>query len=244
MNSTLFPGLNFVGGNMKSIRFSLLAIPLLVTTSCLIGFMQMPTALACPCAEIPKPEAKGPAVDRAAGIKFTHTQTYTEEFDKAIASAKAALLEHEEEERVALVADIDETILDNRQEFENHPAFKWSEFAKWIAKADAPLLKPTADLLSWARSHGYAVFLITGRPEEDRASTIENLVRRGVAYDGLYMRPKGNDGLAEVMKTAHRKSIEDLGFKIVVNIGDQYSDLYGGNSIDCEKLPNKMYYIP
>lgn len=34
-----------------------------------------------------------------------------------------------------------------------------------------------------------------------------------------------------------------MGFKIVVNIGDQVSDLVGGYALDCEKLPNKMYFV-
>jgi predicted secreted acid phosphatase len=202
-------------------------------------------ATACPCSEIPKPDAKGPELVKDAGITFTHTAEYRKQFAEAIAGARRAVAEHRGEPRPAVVADIDETILDNREEFLTHPDFKWDEFQKWIDRADAPTLKPTADFLAWARKQGYAVFLVTGRPAHDRAATIQNLVRRGVAYDGLYMRP-GDEmkDVAEQIKTGHRKNIEDMGFKVVVNIGDQVSDLYGGYSIDCEKLPNKMYYIP
>lgn len=215
-----------------------------VVAAFMLSFLAHSICIACPCSEIPKPEAKGPDLDRATGIQFSQTPEYHREFQDAVTTAKQALIEHAKDGRSAVVADIDETVLDNRPEFESHPNFKWSEFEQWIQKADAPTLKPTAELLSYARSHGYAVFLITGRPEHDRAGTIENLVRRGVAYDGLYMRGDHDSGPAEDMKTAYRKTIEDMGFKIVVNIGDQFSDLYGGHSIDCEKLPNKMYYIP
>lgn len=202
-------------------------------------------AFACPCSEIPKPDAKAPDLNRAAGIAFTRTPEYRKEFNAAIASARKAVLAHKGEGLVAVVSDIDETLLDNRLEFERHPDFKWSEFAAWIKAAEAPTLKPTADFLQFARDNGYAVFLITGRPEHDRAGTIQNLVRRGIAYDGLFMRANNNpSGPAELMKTPYRKQIEDMGFKVIVNIGDQFSDLYGGYSVDCEKLPNKMYYIP
>lgn len=182
---------------------------------------------------------------REQGLTFTHTAAYRTEFANAINNARRAVLEHINDPRPAIVADIDETILDNREEFATHPEFKWAEFEKWIQQANAPALKPTADFLAWARKQGFAVFLITGRPEHDRAATIQNLVRRGVAYDGLFMRPGDEPkGLAEDIKTAFRKQIEDMGFRVVVNIGDQNSDLYGGYSVDCEKLPNKMYYIP
>lgn len=213
-----------------------------ILTSSICGI----AASACPCSQIPKPEAKGPDYDRAEGIAFTRTAQYRKQFSDAIAAARKAILEHQGDGgRLAVVSDIDETLLDNRLEFERHPEFKWSEFAAWINEAKAPTLKPTADFLRFARQHGYAIFLITGRPEHERAGTIQNLVRRGIAYDGLFMRSNNNpSGVAEVMKSAYRKQIEDMGFKVIVNIGDQYSDLYGGHSVDCEKLPNKMYYIP
>lgn len=181
----------------------------------------------------------------AEAIAFSHSAEYRKQFAAAIDGAKQAVLDHLSDPKPAVVADIDETILDNREEFASHPDFKWSQFDQWIQKANAPTLKPTADFLAWARKQGCAVFLITGRPEADRAATIQNLVRRGVVYDGLYMRP-GADirGLAEDIKSNWRKQIEDMGFHIVTNIGDQDSDLYGGFSMDCEKLPNKMYYIP
>jgi acid phosphatase len=208
-------------------------------------FAGMP-GLACPCNEIPKPDPQkksGPVTPES--IAFTRSADYRKEFAAAIAGAKQAVLQHLNEAKPAVVADIDETILDNREEFQSHPDFKWSEFDQWVQQANAPTLKPTADFLACARKQGCAVFLITGRPESERAATIQNLVRRGVAYDGLYMRPGGDiKGLAEDIKSNWRKQIENMGFHIVTNIGDQNSDLYGGFSIDCEKLPNKMYYIP
>lgn len=229
---------------MTSLRFLPRLTAPLVVAACFS--LSAVSAGACPCSEIPKPEAaKGPNVASKDSIAWTHSAQYRKEFAAAITGAKQAVLEHLSDPKPAVVADIDETILDNREEFETHPEFKWSEFKQWIQKADAPALKPTVDFLSWARKQGCAIFLITGRPEVDRAATIQNLVRRGVVYDGLYMRPGGDlKGLAEDIKSNTRKQIESMGFHIVTNIGDQYSDLYGGFSMDCEKLPNKMYYIP
>jgi predicted secreted acid phosphatase len=230
---------------MKSLRsLSRAATPPMVAT--LIGLLLVPAAaIGCPCGEVPKPEAKAPELNRLAGIEYSKTPEAKKQFADAIAGAKKAILDNANVKWPAIVSDIDETLLDNREEFEAHPDFKWSNFEKWMWEAKAPTLKPTAELLSWARQRGVAIFLITGRPEKDRPATIQNLLRQGVAYDGLYMRPESEPHtVAEEMKTKWRKKIEDMGYTIVVNIGDQYSDLYGGHSIDCEKLPNKMYYIP
>jgi predicted secreted acid phosphatase len=202
------------------------------------------TATACPCSEIPHPQSTAPKMDAQAGVRFMDTPQYKAEFDAAIAGARAACEKHKGEANLAVVADIDETLLNNRPEFEKHPNSTWPQFNVWIKQSSAATLKPTAEFLAWARDQGYAIFLITGRDEKLRRPTIVNLVRDGVGYDGLYMRANDDHRAAELMKTAYRQQIERLGFKIVVSIGDQYSDLFGGHAEDCEKLPNRIYYIP
>jgi predicted secreted acid phosphatase len=203
-------------------------------------------AFACPCSEITIPSPP-PETSYDLGLNFTKTNKYKKEFASAINSAKKFCIEykkeHPEETNLAIVSDIDETILDNREQFRLHPKRDWDLFDKWVNEAKAPVLKPTYQFLSWARKNGFAVFFITGRPESDRKPTIINLVRDNISYDALYLRPHHGGAPAEEYKTAVRQDIEKMGFKIVVNIGDQFSDLAGGSSLDCEKLPNKMYFI-
>ncbi|GAA2752558.1 HAD family acid phosphatase [Amnibacterium kyonggiense] len=45
-------------------------------------------------------------------------------------------------------------------------------------------------------------------------------------------------------KSLTRKHIESLGYDIVANFGDQYSDLKGGSADKGFKLPNPNYYLP
>lgn len=46
-------------------------------------------------------------------------------------------------------------------------------------------------------------------------------------------------------KANTRKHIEqDLGYDVVLNIGDQFSDLIGGYADRAVKLPNPTYYLP
>jgi predicted secreted acid phosphatase len=45
-------------------------------------------------------------------------------------------------------------------------------------------------------------------------------------------------------KSATRAHIESLGYDIVANFGDQYSDLNGGYADKTFKLPNPSYYLP
>ena len=49
---------------------------------------------------------------------------------------------------------------------------------------------------------------------------------------------------AVVYKSAQRKKLEEEGYRIIGNVGDQWSDLLGTNSgIRTFKLPDPMYYI-
>ena len=46
------------------------------------------------------------------------------------------------------------------------------------------------------------------------------------------------------VKSETRKHIESLGYDIMANFGDQFSDLSGGYADQTFKLPNPMYYLP
>jgi predicted secreted acid phosphatase len=198
-------------------------------------------AITCPCSELKVPPAPAKDIDPVGGLAFMKTPEYKKEFADAIAGARKACMKHLGEKNVAIVSDIDETCLDNSEHFKSGTG--WGDWVSWEAEARDPVLKQTADFLAWARKNGFAVFFITGRSEVSRAATIRNLVRAGLSYDGLYMRPGNDDLPAADFKASYRKKIADMGFNIIVNIGDQYSDLKGGYAEDCEKLPNKIYYI-
>jgi hypothetical protein len=236
-------------GHKRNLVMSVLALFVLSNGLQASAAAQMPGtaggAYGCSCKEILKPPSADRADNIEKGLEFSHTAEYTKQFETAIAQARAAAEAHKGEKNVAIVSDIDETLFDNRPYYEKHTKdFNWEDFFVWMKEGDSPLLQKTADLLSWARDNGYAVFLVTGRHEDARVGTTESLVRRKVAYDGLYMRKVGDNRRAEDFKSEVRNNLEQSGFKIIVNIGDQVSDLYGGHAEQCVKLPNEMYYIP
>lgn len=223
---------------MKITSFVSISLAVVLTSS---------AAHACPCSDIKVPDAPTESSSYETGLNFSRTSEYKREFMNAVHSAKAFCLkykkDHPGETNMAIVSDIDETVFDNRPHFRLHPVRNWDVFDEWLQESKAPVLQPTYDFLKWARQQGFAIFFITGRPESDRKPTIINLVRNQISYDGLYLRDHHGGPPAEEYKTAVRQQIEKMGFKIVVNIGDQFSDLAGGSSLDCEKLPNKMYFI-
>jgi predicted secreted acid phosphatase len=106
-------------------------------------------------------------------------------------------------------------------------------------------IQPTLDLFNLAKQKGIAIFLITGRRENVRTPTAENLAEQGFSgYKELILRPVGAGGTTVDYKAGERAKIEDQGYRIVANVGDQYSDLAGGHSGVAFKLPNPFYFLP
>ncbi|MDB5365957.1 MAG: acid phosphatase [Rhodospirillales bacterium] len=109
----------------------------------------------------------------------------------------------------------------------------------------APLL-PTLALYRRARELGVDIFFVTGRREARRMGTERNLKFAGYdSWKRVVLKP--NDwpaGSTADFKSAARAAIEAEGYTIVVNIGDQQSDLDGGHAERGFKLPNPFYFIP
>jgi hypothetical protein len=129
-------------------------------------------------------------------------------------------------------------------------------------------------LANRAAAKGYAVFFLTGRPASQEGVTLGNLTSDGIGVDAGYPQPTtlndGEDGLFTKppvvdypaylqsacagdpngscttvhYKSATRAHIESLGYDIVANFGDQFSDLKGGSADRTFKMPNPNYFLP
>ena len=149
--------------------------------------------------------------------------------------------------KLALVLDIDETSLSNWASLTQLGFGGMPEtIADRIDLGTDPAIPATLGLYRYAMSLGVPVFFITGRHERLRPATEKNL--RDVGYErwaALYMKPNDYDKKSVIpFKSGARKAIEAKGYTIIVNAGDQYSDLAGGYSERVFKLPDPFYYIP
>ncbi len=143
----------------------------------------------------------------------------------------------------AIVLDIDDTSLSL------YDCAKAQNFVAPLActvQPTLPAIPQTRNLYWYAIRHNVAVFFITGRPEPLRAFTVTQL--RASFYRGpntLYLRPNSDHNTTVVpYKSGTRKEITEKGYRILVNIGDQQSDLTGGYAKRSYKLPNPMYFTP
>lgn len=145
--------------------------------------------------------------------------------------------------KLAIVFDLDETLLSNwpqirAQDF-GYVSAVWDE---WVQAGEAPAIEPVRELYRTARRLGVEVFFLTGRRERDRAGTEKNLRAIGCGdYAALIVKPSESKELTGPFKVAERRKIVAAGYTIIVNIGDQESDLAGGFAERTFKLPNPFY---
>jgi len=184
-------------------------------------------------------EPKAPATP-AEIVAYRDSGEWIADTRRTIRRARRVLRRHFDDRRPAIVLDIDDTSLSN------YECLKDVGFDR--AAADCPRLPAipqTLSLYRYARRHAVTVFFITGRREKARETTVDNLRAEGYRrWKALRMRPddqplRRKDG----WKARVRRAIERRGYRIVVNVGDQRSDLDGGHALRTFKLPNPMYVI-
>ncbi len=147
-------------------------------------------------------------------------------------------------EKLAAVFDIDETALSGLSEMTQCDFCANSVRSSVFPPGKLTPIRPVLDLYNFAKSKGIAMFFLTGRYETAREIATGNLNAAGYSgWTDLLFRPNGNSQTAALMKAGVRKGIEQKGYKIVLNIGDQLSDLAGGYAERTYKLPNPFYFV-
>ena len=164
---------------------------------------------------------------------------------------------HAHSAQEAIILDVDDTSLSTyHYELETSFVYSPASNASYIATKTMPTVFGMNNLAVWAQPQGYAVSYITGRPESQRTYTEANLGAVGFpsATDAnLFMKNAANAPAylpcaaicaTDQYKTYTRALIEALGYDIVGNFGDQYSDPSCGHADKTFKIPNPMYSIP
>ncbi len=146
---------------------------------------------------------------------------------------------------LAIVFDVDETLLSNYSAIvADNFTFGTNSQAE-ATNEIGTAIKPSLELFNDAKARGLTIFLITGRRENTRAHTTSNLTREGfTGYKQLVLKPDASTDSTVVYKSGARAAIEQQGYRIVANVGDQYSDLAGGHSASAFKLANPFYFLP
>ncbi len=167
--------------------------------------------------------------------------------ERAISFLRRRTARRRASEKLAVILDIDETSLSNYAEMlKQNYIWDGKAFDAWVNTAQAPAIPGTLRIDREAKQLGVTVFFITGRAEAERAVTERNLQAQGYEWKSLTMRaPSETNETAQVYKSAARTRIVAQGYTIVLNVGDQWSDLKGKPEAELSvKYPNPYYFIP
>ncbi|MEW2132397.1 HAD family acid phosphatase [Streptomyces sp. NPDC005435] len=210
----------------------------------------------------------GTTADGDGVYQASPSSPYAKDLARIDADAKrwidqAARKTHHRGHKPAVVFDIDDTLLlsldyEKRYNYTYDPA-TWNDY---VNRADRPEVFGSPALVRYAESKGVAVFYNSGLSEAQRAGAVENLKKVGADVNldpaHMFLKDKANppaylSGCATPgtwtcttvqYKAGTRKHIEkDLGYDIIANFGDQYSDLDGGYADRTYKLPNPTYFV-
>jgi hypothetical protein len=197
---------------------------------------------------------------------FSATAGYATEMHHLVNQAKAyldseAMNNDFDGMQPAIVLDVDDTTL-NTYSYEIYSNFVFNPTtnAAFVNAGVFPAVPYMTTLVQRAIHDHYTVFFLTGRPESQRAGTVANLVSAGYpAPDAAHLFMRNKDASApaylpcdatppycttDMYKSMTRAHIESLGYQIVANFGDQYSDLSFDHEKRAYKVPNPMYFLP
>ncbi|KAJ4718011.1 acid phosphatase 1-like [Melia azedarach] len=147
------------------------------------------------------------------------------------------------------IFDIDETSLSHlffiaQYGFGTEP-LNGTAFLEWLEKGEAPALPESLKLYRRLLNLGIKTVFLTGRAEFMRNSTESNLKLVGYdTWEKVLLRNSSELNQTQVeYKSIKRTELVESGYRIVGNIGDQWSDLLGAYpGSRTFKLPNPMYY--
>lgn len=128
--------------------------------------------------------------------------------------------------KLAIVFDIDDTTLA-------------TDFA--IDRDKIPAVDGSLKLAEQAERSGVEIFYITNRNYASTSSPSKTriaLERAGLPVHTIYHRTPGDARGKQEMKTAYRAQIEDDGYTIIQNVGNNWTDLNGGHAERTYKLPD------
>jgi len=134
------------------------------------------------------------------------------------------ILQQQHEKPLAIVTDIDETVLDNSP-YQLHRAFMDSGYTdaswmEWTGKSECDTIPGGFSFLKYASSKGVKIFYITNRQEAERGATLKDLQRWGfpdAVNENLFLKQKtsGKQGRRDIVAQNH---------EIVLLFGDNLSD--------------------
>ncbi|KAK4427274.1 Acid phosphatase 1 [Sesamum alatum] len=149
------------------------------------------------------------------------------------------------------VFDIDETTLSNLPYYARTDVqfgalpYNGTKFDEWVAEGKATAVPAVQRLYKTLLSLDIKPVFLTGGSDTFKDIRTANLYAVGYhSWLKLIFKGEADKGAALLYKSKKRTELVNQGYRIVGNIGDQWSDLLGDNAGNRTfKVPDPMYYI-
>ncbi|MER8120396.1 HAD family acid phosphatase [Streptomyces sp. NPDC094031] len=210
----------------------------------------------------------GTTADSNGVYQASPTSPYAKDLARIDADAKkyidrAARSSRAHHQKPAVMFDIDDTVLLSLDyEKRNNYGYNSATWNDYVNQASRPAVFGSPELIRYAQSKGVTVFYNSGLTEAQRGAAVANLKKVGADVnldaDHMFLKDPANPPAylqdcatpgawkctTVQYKAGTRAHVEDdLGYRIIADFGDQYSDLDGGYSGRTYKLPNPTYFV-
>ena len=139
------------------------------------------------------------------------------------------------EKPLAVITDIDETILDNSpynaQLLETGKSYNKESWAEWVMEKRAKALPGALDFCKYAEENGIEIFYVSNRHTDRIDATIENLIKEGFPFankEHVLLKTETSD------KTARRNKVFE-NYNVILLMGDNlrdFDEIFGGRGDD------------
>lgn len=128
----------------------------------------------------------------------------------------------------AIIADIDETLLDNTahevRRIQRHEPFNETSWNSWVNEARAMAIAGAVDFARYAKSRGVTVFYVTNRASSVEEGTRRNLHKHGFPFEDFdTVFTKGEKNWSSSDKGPRRAEVASR-YRILLLLGDDLGD--------------------
>lgn len=128
-----------------------------------------------------------------------------------------------DEKKLAVILDLDETVLDNSP-YNGYLLLKNQSYTSetwvyWTSKAKAALVPGAKDFIDLARKYQIEVFFVSNRKVSELKATLDNLQKRGIDIDENKVLLKTTSS-----EKASRRATVYKDYKVIMLIGDNLAD--------------------
>ncbi len=158
-------------------------------------------------------------------------------FNIAAHRLKETLKEHPEAKNLAIVTDLDETVLDNTDVFVNdlkrcEDYTHWKSWDAWEQSGQPKLIPGSLDFLNYANQQGVKIFYISDRSEKYRASAMRMMKQLNLP------QVQSDQILLYGTSKEQRRQAVSQDYEIVLLLGDtlhDFSDAFSNHQTPAER---------